>query len=410
MNETCPGIADGAFLQSALAFIDCQAQTLGSQGYQALAAPGSPLSLLLTGLLTLLVAFVGYRMLFGETPGVREGVVTIVKIGIVLALATSWSAYRTLAYDVTLRGPAEVVATVGAPAGLPGTGGGLAARLQQIDNALIALNSVGTGPGDMSVRTRTIEGQTVAVPERTPVPPSIFGPFALGTARIVFLTATIAAFAAVRLAAGIRLALGPLYIAVLLFEGTRSLFEGWIRGLVAALLGAIAVALVLSIELALLEPWLASLIALRRAGLPIGGAPSELLVTAFAFALTIVATFGMAARVTMGFHLPAALRALPRTIMSLARSESRAVAMPSEGQRQAPSAQLSRAAAVAEAVARIQRQEADPRFGGAAGGGRIVQATELRDMPLLPATPLGRTGQRTRRRVSASAARRDFDR
>lgn len=408
MNETCPGIANGTFLQSTLAFIDCQAQTLGTEGYQALAAPGSPLSLLLTGLLTILIAFVGYRMLFGETPGVREGVVTIAKIGIVLALATSWGAYRTLAYDVALHGPAEVVAAVGAPAGLPGAGGGLAARLQQVDNALIALNSVGTGPADMLARTRTADGQTVAVPERTPVPPSIFGPFALGTARIVFLTTTIAAFAAVRLAAGILLALGPLFIAFLLFEGTRGLFEGWIRGLVAALLGAIAVTLVLSVELALLEPWLASLIALRQAGLPIGGAPSELLVAAFAFALTILAIFGMAARVTTSFHLPAALRNLPRTIMSVTRSEERAARMPLERQRRAPSEQLARAAAVAEAVARIQRQEAEPRLAGS--GGRTVQPTELRDMPLLPATPLGQTGQRTRRRVSASAARRDFDR
>lgn len=405
MNQTCPGIADGAFLQSALAFIDCQAQTLGAHGYQALAAPGSPLSLLLTGLLTLLIAFLGYRMLFGETPGVREGVVTVVKIGIVLALATSWGAYRTLAYDVALHGPAEIVASVGAPAGLPGAGGGLAARLQQVDNALVALNYVGPGPAVIPARPQTVEGQPITATDRSPAPPSIFGPFALGTARIVFLTATIAAFAAVRLAAGILLALGPLFIAFLLFEGTRGLFEGWVRGLVAALLGAIAVTLVLSIELALLEPCLASLIALRQAGLSICGAPSELLVTAFAFALTILAIFGMAARVTMGFQLPTVLRNLPSTAMSFTRSEERAIRIPVERQRQVPSEQLSRAAAVAEAVARIQRQEADPRL---ASGSRTVQATDIRGMPLVPATPLGQTGQRTRRRVSASAARRDF--
>jgi type IV secretion system protein VirB6 len=362
---------------------------------------------LLTGLLTLLIAFAGYRMLFGETPGVREGVVTIVKIGIVLALATSWGAYRTLAYDVALHGPAEVVASVGAPAGLPGAGGGLAARLQQVDNALIALNSVGTGPADMVVRTRTVDGQAVALPERTSVPPSIFGPFALGTARIVFLTATIAAFAAVRLAAGILLALGPFFIAFLLFEGTRGLFEGWIRGLVTAILGAIAVTLVLSVELALLEPWLASLIALRRAGLPIGGAASELLVASFAFALTIIAIFGMTARMTLGFRLPPMVPGFARSVLTRSLTEEGRRPVPSEQQRQSPSEQLSRAAAVAEAIARIQRQEAHPKPEGRCP---TVQPTELRDLPLLPATPLGQTGQRTRRRISAGAARRDFDR
>ncbi|MGC4441997.1 type IV secretion system protein, partial [Streptococcus suis] len=69
-------------------------------------------------------AFYGYRLLFGDTPNVREGVLALVKIGIVLALATSWGAYRTLAYDVTMHGPAELAASAGAPAGIPGATGG----------------------------------------------------------------------------------------------------------------------------------------------------------------------------------------------------------------------------------------------------------------------------------------------
>ncbi|WP_204350118.1 type IV secretion system protein, partial [Serratia marcescens] len=69
-----------------------------------------------------------------------------------------------------------------------------------------------------------------------------------GTARVTFLTATIAAYASVRLVAGLLLALGPLFIALLLFEGTRSLFEGWVRGLVAAILGAVAVTILLGVE------------------------------------------------------------------------------------------------------------------------------------------------------------------
>ncbi|NWM00861.1 conjugal transfer protein TrbL, partial [Klebsiella pneumoniae] len=47
--NSCPGITDGAYLQSVLDFVDCQAQTIGAAGYEAAAAPGSPLSLLLTG-------------------------------------------------------------------------------------------------------------------------------------------------------------------------------------------------------------------------------------------------------------------------------------------------------------------------------------------------------------------------
>src|SRR6185503_9979205 len=120
------------FVSGVLDYVDCQAQAIGAGGFQALAAPGSTLSLVLSGLLTLFVALFGYRMLLGDTPGLRDGVFSVVKIGIVLALAFSWPAYRTLIYDVALKGPAELAGEVGRPAGLPGSGGGLVARL---DNA-----------------------------------------------------------------------------------------------------------------------------------------------------------------------------------------------------------------------------------------------------------------------------------
>ena len=89
--NACSGISDSAFLESVLISIDCHAQTLGAQGYQAMAMPGSSLSLMLTGLLTIFIALIGYRMLLGETPTVREGVIAFLKVGIVFALAMSWS-------------------------------------------------------------------------------------------------------------------------------------------------------------------------------------------------------------------------------------------------------------------------------------------------------------------------------
>ena len=100
------------FLQGLLSYVDCQAQSIGANGYEALAAPGSTLSVVVTGFLTLFVAFLGYRMLFGQTPTVRDGVLALLKIGIVLAFATSWAVYRTLVYDVALKGPAEMAAQI----------------------------------------------------------------------------------------------------------------------------------------------------------------------------------------------------------------------------------------------------------------------------------------------------------
>lgn len=410
MSVTCPGIADDRFLESALRFVDCQAQMIGAQGYQALGAPGSPMSLLLTGAITLVIAFFGYRLLLGDTPDLRDGVLAIVKIGIVLALATSWAAYRTLVYDVAFHAPAELVADVGQPAGLPGAGGGIVQRLEQVDDAFIGLGRLGAGPMNMTSAVRLVDGQQVTVAETTSEPPSIFGAFALGTARLVFLTATIAAFASVRLVAGLLLALGPLFIAFLLFDGTRSLFEGWVRALAAAAIGAVAVTILLGVELALLEPWLATLIGRREAELPIGGAATELLVVTLAFALALVAGLGMAARVMIGFRLPAAWRQASRQVVGSAVVDAQPRTAEAHARTSAPSEQHSRAAAVADAVAHIQRRET--MVTGTAGApSRAASVAPSRDLPTTAPSPLGQSfRRRTQTRVSASAGRRDNNR
>ncbi|MET0308339.1 MAG: type IV secretion system protein [Sphingomonas sp.] len=410
MNGNCPGITDGAFLPSVLAFVDCQAQAIGAGGYQAMAAPGSPLSLMLTAMLTLFIAFFGFRMLFGETPGVRDGVVALVKIGIVLALATSWAAYRTLAYDVAFHGPAELVATIGSPAGIPGAGGRIADRLGQVDNALIELNRLGTGSRLLGTinTVRTVNGQQTALEEPVQEPGTIFGPFALGTARLVFLTATIAGFASVRLVAGLLLALGPLFIAFLLFEGTRALFEGWVRGMLAAIVGAVAVTILLGVELALLEPWLAQLIASRQTGQPIGGADTELLVVALAFALALLAGLGMSARLAMAFRMPPAWRsAFAGQAAQSPAAENNRSAIISGNITHVPSEEYSRAAAIAGAVASTQRREA---AAGVATGApsRTVAPGAARDIVVSPPSPLGQSyRRRTQGRISASVGRRD---
>jgi len=411
--EPCSGIVEDAFLHSVLGFVDCQAQGIGAAGYQALATPGSPLALFVTGLLTLFVAFVGYRMLLGETPGMRDGVLALVKIGIVLAMATSWPAYRVLFYDTVFHGPAELVGSVGAPAGVPGAAGDLITRLELADQALLELGRLETAAVNNSGEVRTVDGREVVVAPPPREAQTIFGATGLGTARWVFLTATIAAFASVRLLAGLLLALGPFFIAFLLFDATRGLFDGWIRALAAAMLGAVAVTLLLGVELALIEPWLADLIARRQATLPIGGAPTELLGLMSAFALALVAGLGMAARLAVAFRLPPQWRVASERIVGSFRDTGLSRAASAERRSQVPAEQLSRAAAVAEAVAHVQRREAAATTGnGAAAGGVAAQAAMTRatgrDMPASAPAPLGQSHRRrTQGRVSASAGRRD---
>lgn len=389
-----------SFAPGLLHYLDCQAQTIGAAGYGALAAPGSPASVLLTGMITLLIAFLGYRMLLGHTPGVREGVLTFVKIGLVLLLATSWPAYQILVYDIILRGPAELAASIGGAANLPASGGGLAARIDGIDQALKILAIEGVGAPPLG-------------PDGAPLMPSVapspflgFDSFALGFARVTFLVASVAAFAIVRIAAGLLLALAPLFALFLLFDGTRGLFEGWLKALLATALASLAIAITLGVALAFLEPWLGALLARRAGGLDILGAPAQLLAATVVFAIALAAVMRLIGRAAMSLRLPAWSHAWPagtpdsRTARPEAARASAAPHIPIESR--------SRAAAIADAVVISQRREALASGGGShavhiargiAGAERGERGGAVSTAPA--------TGRRTRQRVSSRALARD---
>lgn len=397
------------FLRGVLDFVDCQAQNIGAEGYQALAAPGSTLSILLTALLTILVALYGYRMMFGYTPSARDGVLLLAKIGIVLALVTSWPAYRALVYDLALHGPAQLAGDVGEPAQLPGAGGGLVARLQGVDYGLLALGQLGVGKaatGQKIQRERVVNGQREIVVEDAQQGPDTFEPMALGFSRIFFLVCTISALAAVRLVSGVLIALGPLFIAFLLFDATRGLFEGWVRALAGAALGAVAVTLLLGAQLALIEPWLSYLIAMRQADLTIVGAPVELLVVMAVFGLALLASLYAAARVAIGFRLPAAWREAPQRLASALRNDGQPAQRLAYAGPIVPAEQRNRAAAVADAVAATERREARATGGGGASR-TVFQSVTRESVPPAPAPAERSQGRRARARATGSAARRD---
>ncbi|HEY1606229.1 MAG TPA: type IV secretion system protein [Allosphingosinicella sp.] len=420
MPAVCPLVSpDTGFVRAAMAFIDCQAQSIGAQGYLAFLTPGSTFTLLLTGFLTLFVALFGYRLLMGHVPDVREGVLMLAKIGFVVALATSWPAYRTLVYDVALQGPAELTADIGVPSGLPGTDGSMVGRLDTVDQALAALAILGAGEPPVVVGPPNQNEVNPAA--QTPPPPFAgFNAFALGGSRLVFLLGAVGSLAIVRLVAGLMLALGPFFIAFLLFEQTRGLFEGWIRVLAGAALGAVGIAVALGIELALAEPWLADILTRRAANEAMPNVPAELLLVMSIFFLLIFGLLYASARVAFGFRLAPSWRTAATRMVSALRSEPVAVAaLATAGS--APAAPVpaaegrTRAATVVDAISSAQRREA-------AAGGPVAVFTSpyrsergesappaARDLPDRGApTPLGQSFRRsTRTRISASARRRD---
>lgn len=390
-----------SFAPSVIRFLDCQAQLLGAEGYRALAAPGSAASILLTGMVTLLIAFFGYRMLLGHTPTVREGVLTFVKIGLVLVLATSWPAYQTLVYNIILHAPAELASAIGSPTNLPGSGGGLVGRIDAVDQALKILAVEGVGPVPLGPDGRPL------IPSVPPPPFLGFDSFALGFARVIYLVSTIASFAFVRIAAALLLALAPLFAAFLLFDGTRGLFEGWLKALLGTALGSLAIAVTLGVELAFVEPWLATLLARRAGDLDIVGVPAQLLAATTIFAIALLAVMWLTARIAMSVRIPAWGQALPGNWSKDAPREAPARQLATA---HPPIESRSRAAAIADAVAMKQRRETLAAEG--AGGSRAVHIArstarqESRDRS--ERTPmLGSAARRTRQRVSSRTHARD---
>jgi len=397
----CPALPSGAgFITSVTASVDCQARILGSGAWAAFASPGSALSATITGLLTIFVALIGYNLLLGGAMTVRGGTVALVKIGVVLTLATSWAAYRTLVYDVVTDAPAQLIATIGPDTRVKGSDGTLVQRLDAADETMAQLAVLGAG-------NRTNDGAQIPPP-----PFGGFDAFALGASRIVFELTAVAGLAVFRICAGLMLAVGPFFIAFLLFDATRSLFEGWVRVLFGVAFAGFGVMIVLGLELALVQPWLLRAVALRKAGEDLPMIPAELFVLSSLFTLITLLACWACVRVVSAFRLPFAAPVAP-VRSSVVRSA--VTVLPSQWlppHSQPGGAEPSRAAAVAAALVNSVRRDAasfavteQHRTSRAAGGPFLTSAGNHAG----PATvSTGRAFRRsTIARSSASAAARD---
>ena len=150
----------------------------------------------------------------------------------------------------------------------------------------------------------------------------------------------IGAFALLRLVAGLLLALGPLAAGMLLFEPTRGLFTGWLRGLVLALIGTVGVTLVLAVELGVLLPWLTDALRVRSLGYATPAAPTELFAMTLAFSVVQFAMIAVLARVafTRGWTSQSAIvseRVVPATPVHSVSSETQISFARSRAQRMA---------------------------------------------------------------------------
>lgn len=401
----CPSLHTGQeFLSTTLAHIDCQARTIGAYGYGALADPGSSIAVAMTGLLTIFIALFGIRLLLGHPISGRDVIGEVLRIGIVLTLAFSWPAWRTVGYDLVLNGPAEIADTIGIASGLPGARKDMLARLQDADDGIVAMTVFGSGrlTGDVAMGTDIGDSpRGIAISDQ----------FALGTGRALFLASTIGSTALVRMGAGILLAIAPLMAGLLFFAGTSSLFFGWLRALAFCALGNVMLLIVQGAEMALLYPWMSDVLGQRGAHVFTPSAPTELLVLAMGFGALTAGLLYLTAKLTF---LPGT--AARQIVETREPADSQAPLFGAARPAHTPTVEHTqpRALLISESVAQTMRREeqssAPSRMIGIAP--RIEPAIETSTKPsqgsvIGQSETLGSSFRRSQRRSSAAADKRD---
>ncbi len=414
----CPAFDPfGAYVGNVVGFVDCHAAALGEDGYRAL-GPGSPFGVALSGLLTIFVALLGYRLLVGRGLGLQGAVGMAFKLGVVLTLATQWAAYQPLVFDMVTRGPEDLAASILSPSGLGGQdSAGLMARVQAVNRAL---NLLANPPPIAPQVAAAASPDAQITPGATPAPPpppatnqlNEGGMKAVGEANGILLVATLTGMVAVRVIMALMLALGPIFAGCLLFDATRRVFASWLRVLAGAMLAALAVPAVLALELAVIEPQVVGLANLLEAKLPPGMLPEQIWASAALFAMVMVAVLVGVVRAASGIHLPEGVSREYARLFGSAPGEPGSVAqrIPTAA---APTESRSRAQHVADAALAMGRRDARMT---AAETTMIRQPVPANSAAAAPgsappvAPPLGQGGRdsgRMARRHSSGANRRD---
>lgn len=293
MSQACATLVDDGIVRGVLATVQCQTRAYAEGGYIALTSGSTVFQSALTALLTIYIALVGYRLLFAQGEArISDAPLIALKIGVILALVTSWATFQTMVFDLADRAPVEIAAIVSAP--LQESGSGLASRpVDGLQAAYDEFSNTGAAYGRIAgPDAKGYSSPQAAAAETT----------AAASGVLFFMTAGV--ISASTLAIGVLTALGPIFIAFALMAVTRGLFMGWVRALAAVALVQLVAWLLVVLMLSVIDPWVATLNAQRL------GQRLDPQTAMSAGALVFVFAFGQLALiigavvVAMGFRLP----------------------------------------------------------------------------------------------------------
>ncbi len=292
MSGACPApSADLGVIGSVLTAVDCNVRNFSQAGYSALTSQQSFFPTAVTALLTIYVAVLGLRLMFGlGSARLADSPLIALKIGVILALSLNWTAFQTLVFDLATKAPLQVARTISAPTAQTGVLAGDPVRGLQVayDQLTLAAGAFGRQAGP---NPQVLRGGEAAAAD------------GLWKASAVLFMSTAGALSIAIIAVGVLLTVGPVFIALALFEATRGLFVGWMRALVSAALAPMVCWMTTTVMLVVLEPWLIRLARSRVEGMLDLDAATATIALVFVFAAAQAAVVGGAAVIGAGFDL-----------------------------------------------------------------------------------------------------------
>ena len=240
-QNTAEGLANG--VAGALHAVDCVAGEATTLAFERLFGSGGALLSTLTVLLTLYVGFFALNLLTGRGGlGVRFLAPRMMTLGLVLTFATSWAAYSTVVWNLAIGAPDQIAGIVTGEAGSATRL--FAEKIDVVFAALLQASPQGSGA----------QAQAAA--------PSAFSPEGMmWLGAMLFLLGTLGVLVTARIALAVLVMTGPVFVVLALFEGTRGLFAGWIKGLVLLALVPLFAVLGGTIMLELAVPVMTALLA-----------------------------------------------------------------------------------------------------------------------------------------------------
>ncbi|WP_271438278.1 type IV secretion system protein [Pontixanthobacter luteolus] len=244
MSTQCDALMEdvGSGVAAALRAVDCTASEVSAAAFGRLFAPGGAMGSVLTILLALFIAFFAIALLLGRSNlSVRSLVPRMITLGLVMTFATSWFAYQTVVWNLTVAAP-DYIASV-----LTGNDGSATTTFaDKLDIVFLAVQQATEAAGGQGAQ---------GAGEITAFSPQ--GILWLGA--LLFLLGTVGVLVTSRIALAILVALGPIFVVMALFNGTRGLFTGWLKGLVMLALTPLFAVLGGGVMLELAVPILSSL-------------------------------------------------------------------------------------------------------------------------------------------------------